>query len=406
MSRTALHTPKHDDIVVTEAGVISAIGAGLEEFVTALYAGASAQHADSAFAGAVTAGIHEFNPQRWLGAKGTRTLDRPARFLCVATQLALGRSELQGEDHSDGNLALGLVCGSMFGTLHSITGFDWSGFTDGPAYVNPMEFPNTVLNSAAGQAAIRFGLKGVNSTISAGMVSSLYALDYAVQSLSLGRARVLLVGGCEELSQEALFGFRKSGYLSPTNQARPFAADRDGTVLGEGCSLMALESCDTALARGAKPWVKICGFGSVHSPRNGYHDAVAVESIQMALDASKIGPEDIACVVASANGSPAGDEVEACALQKVFGQRLQTLPVFAPKAALGELMGAAGAVAALAAVQCLLKRSVPPTVGATGPAMGLRLSPLAQPCDGDYALVDGFNCEGNNACLVMRRWTE
>ena len=141
-------------------------------------------------------------------------LDRSARLLCVAAHMALTGTGLQQQEGGEGDPNLGLVCGTMFGSVHSITSFDWSGVTDGPAYVNPMEFPNTVINSPAGQAAIKHKLRGVNSTISAGLVSGLYAIHYAAEFLRFGRATALLAGGVEELCEESFLSFRKVGVIS------------------------------------------------------------------------------------------------------------------------------------------------------------------------------------------------
>jgi 3-oxoacyl-[acyl-carrier-protein] synthase II len=200
--------------VVTGAGVISAIGAGTEEFANALYAGQSGVGLSplpglAAEPPVRVAQILNFAPERWLGNKGIRVLDRSARLLCVATQMALSSSGLQTTG-GENDQTLGLICGTMFGSVHSITSFDWSGLTDGPKYVNPMDFPNTVINSPAGQAAIRYKLRGVNSTISSGLSSGLYAIHYAAEFLRLGRAQTLLAGGVEELCQESFLGFCKN----------------------------------------------------------------------------------------------------------------------------------------------------------------------------------------------------
>src|SRR6266699_3820622 len=229
--------------VITGAGVISAIGAGVEEFERTLYAGASGVKPSELFGDhTVTAEVRNFNPQQWLGNKGIRVLDRSARLLCVAAQMALTATGLQQQEGSEGDPNLGLVCGTMFGSVHSITSFDWSGVTDGPAYVNPMEFPNTVINSPAGQAAIKHKLRGVNSTISAGLVSGLYAIHYAAEFLRFGRATALLAGGVEELCEESYLSFKKVGVISASGRARPFGIDRDGTMLGEGSALWMLET--------------------------------------------------------------------------------------------------------------------------------------------------------------------
>jgi 3-oxoacyl-[acyl-carrier-protein] synthase II len=399
-------------IVVTGAGVISAIGAGTEEFAKALYAGQSGigLHPLPGLDGEPpvrVAEIRNFSPEPWLGNKGIRVLDRSARLLCVATQMALSSSGLQtsgGENDQN----LGLICGTMFGSVRSITSFDWSGLTDGPKYVNPMDFPNTVINSPAGQAAIRYKLRGVNSTISSGLSSGLYAIHYAAEFLRLERAQSLLAGGVEELCQESFLGFRKNSLTSAQGKMLPFAPDRDGTILGEGSGMWVLETEERARERGARPVVEICGFGSAHDAHSiqsfNLRAEGAVSAISQALQASGISPDAIGLIVASASGSRAGDKMEARALVNIFGDRLANIPICAPKAAFGELLGASGALLAATGAIALSRGTAPPTVGFIATEDGLCLSASPQPIHGEYALINCFGCDGNNAALVLRRW--
>ena len=394
-------------VVVTGAGVISSIGAGVEEFERNLYAGCCGIGPSPLLGENSTAAeVRNFNPQPWLGNKGIRVLDRSARLLCVAAHMALTSTGLQQQEGGEGDPNLGLVCGTMFGSVHSITSFDWSGLTDGPSYVNPMEFPNTVINSPAGQAAIKFKLRGVNSTISAGLVSGLYAIHYAAEFLRFGRATALLAGGVEELCEESFLSFGKAGVLSGRGCLQPFAADRDGTVLGEGSALWMLETAESAQARGATALLEICGFGAAHDAHDIQSYRVrgegAASAIEQALSAAGIGPDAIGCVVAGASGSRAGDEMESHALRHVFGDRLERIPICAPKASFGESLGAAGALCALTAGMALAKRAIPPTSGFQSAESGLRLSTAPQSIESEYALVNCFGCDGNNTALVLK----
>jgi 3-oxoacyl-[acyl-carrier-protein] synthase II len=178
---------------------------------------------------------------------------------------------------------------------------------------------------------------------------------------------------------------------------RPFAADRDGTVLGEGSALWMLETADSAAARGAKAFLEISGFGAAHDAHNIQAYRVRAEgatsAIEQALAAAVVTPAQIGCVIAGASGSRAGDEMEVNALKNVFGSRLERIPVCAPKAAFGEALGASGALCALTAGLALARRSVPPTA---------LLHPGSLEVDGEYALVNCFGCDGNNAALVLK----
>ena len=400
-------------VVITGIGVISSIGAGLDEFETALYGGSSGVGPSELLEGkAVTAEVPHFSPEPWLGSRGIRVLDRSSRLLAVAAHMALGASGLSMDDtseaaaQSDPAPQPGLVCGTMFGSVHSIASFDWSGLIDKPKYVNPMRFPNTVINAPAGQAAIKHKLRGVNSTICAGIASGLYAVHYAAEFLRLGRAKVLLAGGVEELCEESFFGFNKAGLCSRSGATRPFGLNRDGTVPGEGSVLLVLETAATASGRGSQPLAEVRGFGSAHDAVSidGYQAGAkgATSAIRQALDDAGIEPGRIGCIIASAGGSRPGDEMEARALRNVFGHRLGEIPITAPKAALGETMGASGAFGAAVAVLALGRRRIAPTAGFQDSDAGLRLSPEAQSFEGEYALVNAFGCDGNNAAMVLR----
>jgi 3-oxoacyl-[acyl-carrier-protein] synthase II len=396
-------------VVVVGAGVISPIGAGIQEFERALYSGASGVGASTLLGGeAVAAEVRDFTPQKWLGNKGIRALDRSARLLCVAAHMALGELGLTPREGAEVDPDIGLICATMFGGLHSIVSFDWSGLVDGPSYVNPMEFPNTVINSPAGQAAIKHRLGGVNSTICAGLASGLYALHYAAEFLRFGRAMILLAGGVEELCEESFLGFRKTGMASPSGRPRPFAADRDGAVVGEGSALWVLATAETARARGMRAWLEIRGFGSAQdaASTSAYQLRArgATAAIEQALESTGIGPDKVSAIIAGGSGSLTGDEMELRALQNVFHNRLPEIPVCAPKAAIGETLGVSGAFAALVGGLALVRQSVPPTAGYIGPSEGLRLSSAPQPFEGQFALVNAFGCDGNNASLVLRLW--
>jgi len=396
-----------DRLVATGAGVISPMGAGWREWEQALYSGTRAACPSELFGpGYVTAEVRGFEAERWLGNKGLRGLDRAARLVCVATHFALAEAGLCPQQ-ADGDPDIGLICGTVLGSVHSITSFDWSGVVDGPKYVSPLDFPNTVINSPIGQAAIRFKLRGVNSMLCAGMASGLAAIGYAADFLRLGRARALVAGGAEETSEELLRALNKISALSPVGVARPFAPGRDGTVLGEGAAFLVLESAANAQQRGARLWAEISGFGSAHqvSESDGPAPAIAAaqSAIERALARAEIKPNQIAALVAGASGHPALDEIEARALSGAFGDRLEDIPVCAPKAALGEAFGASGAMGALVAALALMRQSIPPTAGFEDADVKLRLSAQAQPFKGEYVMVTTVGCDGNHAALILRR---
>jgi 3-oxoacyl-[acyl-carrier-protein] synthase II len=400
-----------EPVVITGAGVIASIGAGFEEFSSALFDSRVGATNSSVidFGDAmevVTCEVQGFSPKRWLGPKGIRALDRSARLLAVAAQFCLDAVGRTAPESDEGDPDLGLVCGTIFGSVHSIASFDWSGLEDGVKYVNPMAFPNTVINSPAGQAAIRHKLGGVNSTISAGLASSLIAIQYATDFLRLGRARMLLAGGVEEIAEESYLGFRKNGLLSRNRHPLPFRKERDGVVLGEGSALLALELKETAVHRGARPLAEVAGLGSSQDAQriDGFslNSDGAERAIRQALQTAGIGPEGVGGIVSSASGSRGGDFMELEALRRVFGGRLAGIPITCPKASCGETLGAGGAIGVAAALTAVRRREIPPTatVGELPEDLLLRSEP--QPLIDHNVLVTAFSCEGSNAAVVLR----
>jgi 3-oxoacyl-[acyl-carrier-protein] synthase II len=359
------------EVVVTGIGVLSPIGIGRESFVEGLLLGRTGFSGISLFDTAPysvrTAGeIRDFDPVRFLGKKGLRTLDRSTRLLSTASVLAL---EDAGLSVTEGNTrSTGVAVGTTFGSLHSISQFDRDGLIEGPRYVNPSFFPNTVINSPASQVSIRLKIKGFNTTISTGFCSGLDALSYAADFISLGRAEMVLAGAVEELCEETFRGFHDLGWLSGGGGSEPlscpFDARRDGIVLSEGATVLVLEDLGHALERGADILAVVRGCGNCFEPsadRSFKHGGMGlINAMKAALEAASCAPEDVGLVSAGANSTKGLDRMEANVLKEVFGQR--PVPVSAIKSMLGESFSAGGGLS-LAAAACAIKEGfIPPTV--------------------------------------------
>jgi 3-oxoacyl-[acyl-carrier-protein] synthase II len=229
-------------VVITGIGVISSLGDSPAALHTALCAGQSHLQPITRFdtAALVCQQAHAltaFAPETYLG-KNPRALDRTSQLVTAAATLALDHSGWSAEMRRQHEV--GLVLGTMFCSLHTIAEFDRRGLTLGPNHVSPMDFANTVINAAAGQAAIWHDLRGVNSTIAGGITSGVQALAYATDLIRSGQASALLAGGAEELCFEAFCGFDRAGWLCGSQHgsrqecAIPFDARRNGFALGEG----------------------------------------------------------------------------------------------------------------------------------------------------------------------------
>ncbi|HYQ47893.1 MAG TPA: beta-ketoacyl synthase N-terminal-like domain-containing protein, partial [Thermodesulfovibrionales bacterium] len=263
-------------IAITGLGVISPVGTGRNDFWAGLRDGRSGFREItlfdiSRFPVKIAGEIVDFDPIPYLGKKGIRELDRSTRLICSAAKLALDDARLAITDDNSDNV--GISIGATFGSLHSISQFDRVGLTEGPRFVNPSHFPNTVINSPASQVSIRFGIKGFNTTISNGFCAGLDSLIYASDFLRLNRADAVLAGGVEELCEETFFGFERLGCLSGSDGTEPiccpFDARRNGVTLSEGASLLVLEDIDAARKRGADILAVVLGYGSSFDSSGG-----------------------------------------------------------------------------------------------------------------------------------------
>src|SRR5262245_43986235 len=321
-------------IVVTGVGVVSALGAGREAFWRSLTAGASGLRPLSLFpvrsGGSRLAGeIAEFSPGPFIGTKGIRHFDRTALLLACAAKLALEDAGIRGSAadpaRDDG---IGIAVGSTFGTIGSIAAFDTEALREGPAYVNPMEFPNTVLNAPASRVSILFGVTGPNATISTGETSGLDAIGYATDFLRLGRADAMLAGGVFGLGADVYRGFAGTGVLSGSageELCAPFDRRRNGIVLGEGGCLLVLEPLTRARTRGARIYGEITGYGNGFRPRGADPVANGRRVIHAAL--AQCAPARVSCVFGGASSTLAGDRLEAETLCAAFGGSGECPPV-------------------------------------------------------------------------------
>ena len=327
----------------------------------------------------LAAEVADFSPQAYLGTRNLRPLDRTAQLAASAAALALAHSGWSPEAREEQEV--GLVLGTMFGSVRTIAEFDRRALVVGPEYVSPLDFANTVINAAAGQTAIVHALRGVNSTIAAGAASGLKAIGYAADLIRTGAATSVLAGGAEELSFEALHGFERAGRLCPPERevdgSVPFAAERCGSVLGEGAAFVMLEESEAAQARGARVRGEVRGHGWAYAGRRDESASrsgrALARAIRAALASASLVPEAVDAVSSAARGSPEGDLSEACALRLALGDHARGVPVTAVKAALGEALGASGAMQAVLMLESIRERFLPgiPGLDRVDPEVGL-----------------------------------
>jgi len=405
-------------VAITGIGVLSPIAIGRDAYWDRLFQGRTGFRPITLFDTSnyrvnIAGEITEFDPLPFLGKKGLRELDRSTRLICSAAKLAIDDSRIEITEHN--THSMGVSIGTTFGSLHSISQFDRSGLTDGPRYVNPSHFPNTVINSPASQVSIRFKIKGFNTTISTGFCASLDAVSYAADFIRLNRADVVFAGGVEELCEETFMGFHGFGCLSGMDGSAPmscpFDARRNGIILSEGAGVLVLEDEKYAVDRGASILALVIGYGNAFDPSAGKsfdHAGKGLQSaIKIALRESSLEPEDIDYICSGANSTTGLDRMETGVIRNVFGEHAFKIPASSIKSMIGESFSASGALSLAAAVGTLQKDLVPPTINyqERDPACDLDYVPnSARTRRIQNILVTAADPYGQNSAVILGRY--
>jgi 3-oxoacyl-[acyl-carrier-protein] synthase II len=372
---------------ITGVGVVSPLGVGRQAFFDAILAGVRPAAKDGHL------GVPDFDATKYLGDKGLRSLDRLTKLLVVAARLALHDAGLK-RDGAWTSLApeqVGLVVSNAYGSLEATTELDRVATLEDARYINPSRFPLTVSNSAAGYASIWEELRALNVSVSDGNCGALDATACADVMLEQRRAVALLAGGAEAMSEALLLAFQKL-------EAGADGADAGAAFLGEGAALVALELPEAAKARRANVLGEVVGYGTAFVPPE--RDAALVhaspEALELAIaDAlSDAGASrgDVDVIVSGVSGLRAFDEAELLAATRAVGA---DTCVVAPKLALGETLGAGGAMGMLAALAYFTS----PGTGDPRSSLAVRGTLRTAP---RTALVTSLGYYGNASALVMR----
>lgn len=406
-------------IVITGVGVAAANGIGKDAFWSALKNGEQGIREISLFdmTGIKTklAGeIKDFDAGLYLGPKGLRLLDRTTKLILTATKLALDDAHyVVSRENED---RIGLAVGTTTGSVWSISEFDKQALKEGLHSVNPALFPNTVMNAPASQTAIRFGIKGFNSTIATGFTAGLDALKYASDFIKLGRADAVLVGGVEELSFQVYLGFYKLDFLAGIEEGSveiscPFDKRRNGIIYGEGASVIMLEDLESALKRGAKIYGEIKSQGYAFDPfrANKYNKRGpgVRKAIGLALSTAGLKAGDIDYISANANSTKEADRIEAEAIHDLFGEYARKVPVSAIKSMIGDTFSVSGLMQVAESAGSLEGQFVPPTLNYLEPDEYCDLNVVANKCRDTKIkniLINCFSPSGVSNCVVLSKY--
>jgi 3-oxoacyl-[acyl-carrier-protein] synthase II len=410
-------------VVVTGIGLICAVGNNTEEVWQALLAGKSGVEGitsfdASQFACKIAAEVKGFDPLQLIDKKEARKMARFIHLAIAASDEALRMANYKVENEELAERT-GVNIGSGIGGFDIIEREHSNLLNGGPRKISPFFIPSAIVNLAAGQVSIRHKAKGPNEATCTACTTSAHSIGDAARVIMYGDADVMIAGGAEAaITPMGVGGFAAMRALStrnddPHHASRPWDKDRDGFVIGEGSGILILEELEFAKRRGANIMAEVVGYGMgadanhITQPAPGGEGGFRV--MRNAVRDAGIRPEQVGYVNAHGTSTPLGDELEATAIKRAFGDHAYKLLVSSTKSMTGHLLGGAGGLEAAITVLALRDQIVPPTTNLDNPDDGCDLDFVphtARKVTMDYAISNSFGFGGTNGCLVFKRWTE
>ena len=409
-------------VVITGLGAISPVGNTAVEFWQALLAGKSgigmitrfdASEYDAKIAGEVKG----FDPTAFIDKKEARRMDRFTQFAIAAAKMALDDSglDLDKEDKA----RIGSFVGSGIGGMDTLHDQYKTLFEKGPNRVSPFFIPMMIANMAAGQVSIAFGLQGPSSCVVTACATGTNCIGDAMKVIQRGDADVMVAGGTEAaISPAGMAGFCSMKALSTRNDApekasRPFEKDRDGFVMGEGSGIVILESLEHALARGARIYAELAGYGTnadaYHVTAPAPEGAQAARCMELAIKDAGLQVTDIDYINAHGTSTPLNDKNETLGIKALFGDHAKNIAVSSIKSMTGHLLGAAGGIECVATALTVANDMMPPTINYDTPDPELDLDYVPNQARAKavrVALSNSFGFGGHNATLLVKKFEQ
>jgi 3-oxoacyl-[acyl-carrier-protein] synthase II len=409
-------------VVITGLGVVTPLGNDVSTFWEGLLEGRSGAGPITQFDPAelevrFAAEVKDFDPVVLFGKRGARRNDRFTQFALEAARQAIADADLkfEGGDGQKVGVLIGTAIGGAVTMLDNFEVFQASG----PRRVSPFMVPMMMPNAASAAIAITYGLHGPNLTVASACATGSHAIGEAGEMIRRGHSEVMICGGSEAIiAPLAMAGLKNMGALStrnddPQRASRPFDADRDGFVMGEGAGVLILESLEHASARRARIYCELAGHGATsdafHITAPDETGQGAVWAMEQALSDAGITPEEVDYINAHGTSTHLNDRTETIAIRTVFGPHADKLAVSSTKSMIGHLLGAAGAVEAIACVKSFETGWVHPTINYETPDPECDLDYVpnqARMLEPKVILSNSFGFGGHNGCLILRRWEE
>lgn len=413
-------------VVVTGMGVISPLGNSVENFWRELLAGTCGieritRFDPSRFAAQIAAQVKDFKVEdyaEYIDYKEARRMDWFIQISVAATAQAMKQSGLKIDDANRD--AVGVLIGSGIGGLMTMQESFRTLFEKGPMRVSPFTGPYMIPNMAGGQVAITFGMMGPNFTVSSACATGTNALGEAYEIIKRGDADAMITGGVEsQITEFGLSAFHRTTAMcvvrndDPKHASRPFDAQRSGFVFGEGCGVMIFEELASAQKRGAKILGEVMGYAAnddafhISAPAEG--GAGAAKAMARALHKAGLRPDDVDYINAHGTSTLLNDAAETQAIKTVFGERAYKIPISSTKSMVGHLLGAAGAVEAVATIKTIETGWIHPTINYEfpDPACDLDYVPnQARQANVRVAMSNSFGFGGHNAIIIFKKYGE
>lgn len=407
-------------VVITGVGVISSLGMDKKTFWESVKKGISgidyiSRFDTSEMATRIAAEVNDFNPEDYMDKKEARRMDRYTQFAVAASKMAVEDANLDIEKLDKEKF--GVIIGSGVGGLQTLEDQHNVLLTKGPGRISPFFIPMMVANLAAGQVSIALGAKGVNETIVTACASATNAIGDAFKIIQRGDADIIISGGTEApITPLAVAGFCAMKAMStrnddPKKASRPFDAERDGFIMGEGAGILILEELEHAQKRNANIIAEIVGYGSTadahHITTPAPQGEGAYRSMKIALNDAEIEPKNIGYINAHGTSTDYNDKYETMAIKSLFGDHAYKIPISSTKSMTGHLLGAAGGVEAIICGFALKEGYLPPTINYENPDPECDLDYIpnnGRKIQAEYALSNTFGFGGQNATIVLKRW--
>ena len=406
-------------VVVTGVGLVTPVGLNVETSWGNILAGKSGiqpiTHFDvSGFTTRFGGPIYGFDPTEYVSEKDAKKMDKFIHYGIAAGCQAIADSGLTIDDSN--RRRIGVAIGSGIGGITGIENNYEIYRSKGPRRISPFFVPANIINMVAGDLSIKYGLQGPNYSIVSACATGTHNIGEAGIMIRHGYVDVMIAGGAEMgTSPVGLGGFAAARALSTRNEeperaSRPFDRDRDGFVLSDGAGVVVLEEYERAVARGARIYAELVGFGmnsdAYHMTSPSEDGAGAAECMRLAMEDAGVNPDQIQYINAHGTSTPAGDAAETLAVKRALGDRAYRIAVSSTKSMTGHMLGAAGGAEAIFSVLAIRDQVAPPTINyeTPDPACDLDYVPnTAREMPIEYALTNSFGFGGTNGTLIFRR---